>query len=617
MGISSPKPSPKPSFSGRLWREELRPRAGLLALAALAMTVLAGATAGYAVLTKLTIDRAGALVGVEGEAASSALRFASTLAPVIIAVAALSGLAMYAQRLLSNRIALEAVASLQERMFAAAQGGRFLDLAGEATGGLVSRFTSDVTALSGALIKVVTNLGRDLLTVAFLLATMLWLEPALTLLLALVYPVAFWPVIRLSQRLRGRARAVQGKVGDITQELTESLRGARLVKTYRLERREAARLGRSFRERIRLQLRLVSDQAAVDPILEVAGGVALAGLFAFGIWRVGSGASTAGDIAGVLVALLAAAPRLRALGTLGTVYGEGLASLERIYQVIDRLPEPDGGTVELGQATGEAGLEVTFEGVHLTYPDGTQALRGIDLRIMPGERVALVGPSGGGKSTLLDLVPRLFDPTRGVVRVDGHDVRALSLASLRANIALVGQDPVLFADTVAANIALGLEGTGREATPEGIEAAARAADAHGFIMGLPEGYATVLTEDGQSLSGGQRQRLSIARAVLRDAPILLLDEATSALDAGTEARLTEALIRLQRGRTTLLVTHRLASARGADRVVEIAGGRVVGEAAGEAAGETVGETESEVLGGTRLQDTPSQTQTAPEGAAAE
>ena len=527
------------------------------------MAALAAATAAYAVITKQVIDRVGSL---GGDAVEAALGFAATLAPVLIGITVVSGVAMYAQRVLSNTVALNAVANLQKRMFGSVHAGSFAEMGAEPTGSLVARFVSDVGVVTNALIRVITNLFKDSLTVIVLFATMLWFDWQLTLLIVLVYPLAFWPVIAISNRLRSRAKAVQAQVGDITGELTESFKGARLVKTYRLEAREGTRLGESFDERIRRMLRLVSDQAKVDPMLEVVGGVAVAGIFVFGIYRVVSGASTAGDIAGVLVAIIAAAPRVRALGTLGTVYQEGLASLERIYSLIDRAPETDSGTTDLGRARGE----VAFEDVGFVYPDGTVALEGVNLIIQPGETLALVGPSGGGKSSLLNLIPRLFDATSGRVTVDGHDVRDLTLESLRSNIALVGQHVIVFADTVAANIALGVEGASRD----DIIAAAKAADAHGFITALPDGYDTVLSEDGQSLSGGQRQRISIARALLRDAPILLLDEATSALDADTQSRVAAALDRLREGRTTLMVTHNAYAAKGADRIVRVEGGRV-------------------------------------------
>jgi len=535
-----------------------------LALAFIFMLALALASTAYTWVVKLIVDMAGTLS--DSDAVETAISFGKRVIPWLFLITLVSGLSMYAQRVLANKIALRAVASLQKRMFASTHKANYAEMIAEPTGTLVSRFVSDVGVVSHALIRVITNLIKDSLTVAFLVIAMLWYDWQLTLLILVLYPIAFWPVLAISKRLRGRAHDVQSKVGHITSELTESFKGSRMVKTYQLEDRESERLGKSFDERIRLMLRLVSDQARVDPILEVVGGLAVAGIFIFGVYRVTGDASSPGDIAAVLTALLIAAPRVRALGTLGTVYQEGLASLERIYGLIDRRAEVESGHENLGRAKGA----IEFQDVSFTYADEAVALDQANLKIAPGETVALVGPSGGGKSTLLNLLPRLFDPTTGEVRIDGRNSREFTLESLRRNIALVSQHVTLFSDTVAANIALGRE----SATRGEIIEAAKAADAHEFISALDEAYDTVLSEDGQSLSGGQRQRIAIARAILRDAPILLLDEATSALDKDTQERVTRALDRLRTGRTTLMVSHRMEATKGADRVVRVEDGQV-------------------------------------------
>jgi subfamily B ATP-binding cassette protein MsbA len=369
--------------------------------------------------------------------------------------------------------------------------------------------------------------------------------------------------------MRGSANDAQAHVGRITSELKESFDGARLVRAYGLEGRERERLGESFAIRIRLFLKLVSQQARVDPILEILGGIAIAAVMIFGIWLLRGGAITGGQIAGVLGGVLFIAPKLRALGTMNNVVQEMLASLSRIFAVTDlktTVLEAE-NAIEIVRASGRIELDT----VRFTYADGTEALRGLSLTAKPGQRIALVGTSGGGKSTILNLVPRLFDATDGTVRIDGYDVRDLTLASLRRQIALVSQHVTLFSETIADNIALGRT----DATRKEIEEAAKAAAAHDFISALPDGYDTVLGESGDTLSGGQKQRLSIARALLRDAPILLLDEATSALDAESEAKVQAALDRLSEGRTTLVVAHKLSTIKGADRVYVIEDGRVV------------------------------------------
>ena len=525
------------------------------------MLVYAVATAAYLFVVQIVID-----AGADTDIAD----YARLVLPFVIGIPLISAATNYLQRLETNRIALNAVADMQTDMFDAALHADLATLTREPSGTLISRFVSDVAVVSGGLIRVIGNLVRDLLSVVFVVAAMLWQSWELSLAMA-VFALALAPLIALSRKMRGSATDAQAHVGRITAELKESFDGARLVRAYGLEARERERLGASFADRIRLFLKLVSQQARVDPILEVLGGLAIAAVLVFGVWMINQGRVSAGEIVAVLTGLLILAPRLRALGTMNNVVQEMQASLDRIYAVADmksRVTERP-NAITLDRVDGAVG----FEDVHLTYADGTQALRGVSLSAQPGERIALVGPSGGGKTTVLNLVPRLMDAASGTVRVDGHDVRDVTLESLRRHVALVSQHVTLFSGTVAENIRLGRPG----ATDAEVEAAARAADAHDFIAALPHGYATELGEAGGTLSGGQRQRLSIARALLRDAPILLLDEATSALDAESEAKVQAALDRLSQGRTTLVVAHRLSTIAGADRVYVIEDGRVVEE----------------------------------------
>ena len=525
----------------------------------LLMAAYAAATAAYLFVVQQVIDR-----GADAEVSD----YARTVLPLVIGIPLVSALTNYLQRIETNRIALTAVAGLQTDMFDAATHADLATLSRESSGTLISRFVSDVGVVGNGLIRVIGNLVRDVLSVVFVVAAMLWQSWELSLAMV-VFGLALLPLVKLSQRMRGSASDAQAHVGRITSELKESFDGARLVRAYGLEGRERSRLGESFAERIRLFLKLVSQQARVDPILEVLGGFAIAGVLVAGVWLINRDVVTAGQIVAVLTGLLILAPRLRALGTMNNVVQEMLASLSRIFAVADMksaVVEAENATL-LQDVTGR----VELRDVSFAYADGTQALTGVSLVAEPGQRIALVGPSGGGKTTVLNLVPRLFDATSGAVLVDGHDVRDVALASLRNQIALVSQHVTLFADSVADNIALGRPGASRDA----IVAAAKAADAHDFVSALPEGYDTVLAEGGASLSGGQRQRLGIARAILRDAPILLLDEATSALDAESEAKVQAALERLSEGRTTLVIAHRLSTISGADRVYVFEDGRIV------------------------------------------
>jgi len=551
----------------RLWRDYLWPQKGRLFLAVIFMALFAAATAGYVYLIQLIIDATSALESGDG-AVANAKRYAAIIVPAILGLTFAAGIGGYVQRILTNSIALNTVGKMQTQMLRAAHARDFAQSQNEPTGELIAKFTNDVSVVSAGLVRVLGNLIKDVLSVIFTIIVMLNVNWQLSLFMV-IFGLALWPIIAISKKLRGNARDVQEHIGVMTAELKESLGAAQLVKTYGLEAREQTRLDQSFSERVRLYLKLVTQQARVDPIMEIIGGLVIAAVMIFGVWQFGTGTATGGQIAAILGGLLILAPRLRALGTLNNVIQESLSSVGRIFDVIDTKPT-------LTDAIISTELDVTAGKIELidvgfVYPDGTTALKGLTLTAEAGKQTALVGPSGGGKSTIMHLIPRLYDVGDGRVEIDGQDVREVSQASLRKHIAVVSQEAVLFNDTIAANIALGDLNASRDAIID----AAKAADAHGFISALPEGYETKLGEDGAGLSGGQKQRLSIARAILRDAPILLLDEATSALDTESEGKVQAALERLSEGRTTLVIAHRLATIRNADRIYVIDGGRAV------------------------------------------
>jgi len=536
-------------------------------VASLFMALLAAATAAYTFVVGHIVDAASSLPQ-NTDAAANAKTYAYAILPILLGITALSGISNYVQRILSNSIALNAVGKMQKQMFSSAHNRDYASFAREPTGNLISKFTNDVTVISNALIRTMSNLVAALLTVILTIAAMLYQNWQLSLVMT-VFLLAFWPIIAISQRMRGNAKDVQTHIGTITSELKESFSGARMVKAYGLEGNENKRLGKSFDERIRLFMKLVTEQSRVDPILEILGGLAIAGVVIFGVYQVTNNTATAGSIGAVLTGLLILSPKLRALGTLNNVVQEGLSALTRIFDVIDETPTitERPGSLTLAQPDGHVALKKA----RFIYADGTEALSGVTLEAKPGETIALVGPSGGGKSTIINLIPRLYDATSGEVTIDGVNVKDMTLHSLRSAMALVSQDVTLFNDTIVANIGFGDE----TASKDDIIEAAKAADAHGFISQLPNGYNTILGEDGAGLSGGQKQRLSIARAILRDAPILLLDEATSALDAQSESKVQAALDRLSNGRTTIVIAHRLSTVQKADRIYVLDSGKVV------------------------------------------
>ena len=488
---------------------------------------------------------------------------------VIIAVTSLKAATQYGQAVAIQSVVLRVIEGLQNDLFRALTRADLAAVAREAPARHAARFTTDAALIREALTKSI-NAIADALTLVGLVASMVWLDWQMSLVGGMLYPIAVLPILKLGKRIRRASGGMQERVGEAAAALTESFGAARVVRAYRLEAAEEARAAGLF-ARLRDSLyHIARTRASLDPMMEALGGFAVAAVLVFVGWRVASGAGTVGEFTGFVAALLIASRPARALGSLNSALQEGLAGLARVYGVVDvprRITDaPDAVPLPAGHG------RIAFAGVGFTYdgvPDA--ALSGLTFAAEPGQTVALVGPSGAGKSTAIALVPRLYDATEGWVLIDGADIRGVTLASLRDAIAYVGQDATIFDDTAFANIACGRPG----ATRAEVEDAARAAAAHDFIAALADGYDTPLGSGGSRLSGGQRQRIALARALLRNPRILLLDEATSALDAENEALVQQALARLRAGRTTLVIAHRLATVRDADRIVVMEQGRAV------------------------------------------
>lgn len=568
MTTITSKTSETPKKSGslfRLFKTYFRPHLGWFI----------GGTA-FAVLTALFANAYAAILafvgnGIQGaiESPDGSTDWVWWAAGGIVALATGRAFSLYLMTVLNNTGVQRSLVDIQQVQFDHLIDGDYARLSGDASGGFVSRFINDVNAIRDAGLRFANNFTKSIVTVIGAFGIMLWLDWQLTLILLVVYPIAFWPVIALGERVRKRAKRAQKQVGDVTALLSEGFQSHRIIKAYGLEtyQKDRARLG--FVERSRLFLKVLTDKAAVDPILEVTGGVALAGILGFSAWRIASGDSSLGALLGIIGAIGIAAPELRALGTLNAVAQEGGAAADRVFDVVDQCPTV--ADKDDAQSLSSVQGDIRFADVVFTYPDGTPALKGLTFEIAAGETVAFVGSSGAGKSTIFNLVLRLYDIDQGAVTVDGHDIRDLDAGSLRSASALVSQDTALFDDTVGANIALGSLG----ASTEDIQRAAEAANAHGFISAFPEQYDSEVGEMGRNLSGGQRQRVALARAILRDAPILLLDEATSALDAESEAKVQAALSDFAKDRTTLIIAHRLSTVRAADRIIVLDDGKAV------------------------------------------
>jgi len=442
------------------------------------------------------------------------------------------------------------------------------------TGILISRVTNDVTYLQGAVSEAVTSLLKDSFTLVGLVFVIFWRDWKLAIIASLVFPLAVYPIAQFGRRMRRIATESQVSMGALISLLQETITGNRIVKAFGMEEHENRRFAKENERQFRLTMKSVTVRAISSPLMEFLGGLGIAAIIFYGGWQVIAGTSTPGTFFSFLAALLMLYEPVKRLTNVNNTIQQGLAGAERIFQILDTEPaiQNSPGAAELSPIR----EEISIEGVTFRY-DEDPVLRNVSMKIRAGEVVAFVGMSGGGKTTLVNLIPRFYDVNEGRVAIDGADIRTVTLESLRAQIGIVTQQTILFNDTVRGNIAYG----DVRRSEEDIVRAAMAANAHDFIMKLPQGYDTVIGEQGVKLSGGERQRISIARALLKDAPILILDEATSSLDTESEIEVQDALEKLMRGRTTLVIAHRLSTIRNADRIIALVDGRIVEEGTDE------------------------------------
>jgi subfamily B ATP-binding cassette protein MsbA len=487
---------------------------------------------------------------------------------VILALVVVRGSAEYVASYGINWVGNKLVMDLRQAMF-----DKLLTLPNSvyddrATGNLISKLTYDVTQVTSAGTSVLTALFKDSLSLLGLLAWLLWLNWKLTLLALVMAPLIVGVVRLISVRLRSSSRAVQQAMGDVTQVLQETIDGHKVVKLFGGQRYEAARFAEQANRVRRFMMKQATAAAASVPVVQFLAGIALATIVYLATQQSSANEITVGEFVSFVTAMLMLTAPLKRITSVNEPLQRGLAAAESVFELIDQEGESDPGRAAIARARGE----IRFDDVSFSYIDAKRlALDAITLTINPGETVALVGASGSGKSTFANLVPRFYRPTRGRILLDGHDLETLTLASLRANIALVSQDVVLFNDSVAANIAYGAM---RDTSEADIVAAAEAAHAMEFIRHMPQGLQTLVGENGVKLSGGQRQRLAIARALLKNAPVLILDEATSALDSESERQVQAALEALIYGRTTIVIAHRLSTIENAGRIVVLDQGRI-------------------------------------------
>jgi subfamily B ATP-binding cassette protein MsbA len=548
----------KGNVIGRIAREFLAPRWMALAGALVCAVVFAGLSGALlkilqpAVNDMIVAHRPGAL---------------TRLPLIIVGLAVARGAVQVIQARLVNRIGNGVVGDLQLRLFRAMMRADLARLIATHSGGFVSQVLFDAGLTREAATTGLVGIVRESLTIAAAGAVMATTDWKLGLFVLLAAPAVGAILRRYSRRTRAATTGAMRATSDLSTAIMESLDGVRVVRNENRETYEEARVAAVIAERQRHLISADNARAAAAPVSETVTMIVVAAVLTYEGWLASLGHVDLGGFTAFFAALLTAAQSLRQVANLSTVLSQGMTAARRLLEALDIAPA-------IQDAPGAPALSVRDAVVELddlTFSYGAEpVLDGVSLTARRGEIVALVGPSGAGKSTVLNLIPRFYDAQGGRLTIDGQDVRAVSQASLRTNIALVTQEPFLFDDTIAANIAYSKAG----ATRAEIEAAARAAAAHEFIVALPHGYDTVAGEAGARLSGGQRQRIAIARAFLKDAPILLLDEATSALDTESEALVQQALTRLMAGRTTILIAHRLSTVRGATRIYVLDGGAV-------------------------------------------
>lgn len=479
------------------------------------------------------------------------------------------GAASYGESIIMTYVGQKIISDIQNRLFAHLMR---LDLSffhSNSSGELLSRFTNDVNMMRGAMANAVVGLGKDSFSLFFLIGVMFYRDFTLASIAFFIFPLAILPIAKIGRRMRKVTNSTQGELGDFTNQLTQVFQGIRVVKSYGMENYEAERANDKIKKVFKLIYKAARVRSASHPIVESLGGVAIIAVIAYGGWQVMHHARTTGEFISFIGALLLAYEPLKRLSNLNANLQEGLAAAARVFEVIDTPPHIV--DKEDAHSTDRVKGNIEFQNVSFNYPDGKLALDDVSLKIPYGKTIALVGSSGAGKSTFINLIPRFYDISKGSILIDGIDIRDLTLNSLRHQIALVSQEIALFDISIRDNIAYGFE----NATLDQITKAAKAAAAHEFIAKLPLGYDTIVGENGVKLSGGQRQRIAIARAMLKDAPILLLDEATSSLDTDSERQVQSALKKLMKGRTTLMVAHRLSTVVEADVIYVLDHGKIV------------------------------------------
>ena len=542
----------------RFWNDYIKPKKSLVILCLSLLALVAISYAFYPALIGFVFDAL--------EAKNTNLLF--QLAGLIVLISIVKAFAVYRQIQVVNKLVFSIIEEIQYKMTSKLIEADLSLITSQPPGHFVSRIVNDLNLIRDALVRVANSFVKDSLTLIAMVCLMCWYDWFLAFLVLCVFPIAIYPIIRIGLDQRKASYNLQNHMENLISQLSETISNIPVIKAYNLEINQKERSKYNFNQLFLRLMKLNVGRARVEPILEILGGIAISVVIVSGAWRLGKVDFSVGDFAGFITAMLLMVQPARGLGSFNSVVQEGIAAANRIYQLIDQKPIVISSKSSSLISSGNEIIQ--FDNVSFKYGK-IDVLKNISFNAEKGKVTAIVGASGAGKTTLLGLIERFYNVSQGAIYLGNQDLKDIKISSLRSKIAYVSQEGSMFNDTIKNNIMFG----NQDADFGQVKKAAQNAAAHDFIQSLPDGYETQIGTGGNLLSGGQRQRIAIARAFLRDAPILLLDEATSSLDSESESKIQYAMDKLAKGRTTIVVAHRLSTVRKANKIIVLDNGKIV------------------------------------------
>ena len=542
----------------RFWNDYIKPKKSLVILCLSLLALVAVSYAFYPALIGFVFDAL--------EAKNTNLLF--QLAGLIVLISIVKAFAVYRQIQVVNKLVFSIIEEIQYKMTSKLIEADLSLITSQPPGHFVSRIVNDLNLIRDALVRVANSFVKDSLTLIAMICLMCWYDWFLAFLVLCVFPIAIYPIIRIGLDQRKASYNLQNHMENLISQLSETISNIPVIKAYNLEINQKERSKYNFNQLFLRLMKLNVGRARVEPILEILGGIAISVVIVSGAWRLGKVDFSVGDFAGFITAMLLMVQPARGLGSFNSVVQEGIAAANRIYQLIDQKPIVISSKSSSLISSGNEIIQ--FDNVSFKYGK-IDVLKNISFNAEKGKVTAIVGASGAGKTTLLGLIERFYNVSQGAIYLGNQDLKDIKISSLRSKIAYVSQEGSMFNDSIKNNIMFG----NQDADFGQVKKAAQNAAAHDFIQSLPDGYETQIGTGGNLLSGGQRQRIAIARAFLRDAPILLLDEATSSLDSESESKIQYAMDKLAKGRTTIVVAHRLSTVRKADKIIVLDNGKIV------------------------------------------